>query len=129
MSAKFDLALRYIDAGDYNKAIQYLQDAVFDEEDKGSEERAIQYRCVLGELYANLAMEGEARDEFLEVLQYCRENNALPNQKEIALTFLDMFDGKISAKPTAKAAAERVFAAKPAQDKAFITKQMGKKHR
>lgn len=133
MSVDFELALRYIDAEDYNKALNYLMNAIYKEEEKGDMSTAIQYRCVLGELYANLGMEGEAIDEFEQVLEFCDEKNELPKQRHIAKTYLNAFDGILPPAPEAPKKAERPgdipLIPKPVQNKGFITKQMSKKHR
>ncbi len=88
MSIEFQAALNYINLGVYDKAEEMLRAAVKKEMDKGKEETAIQYRCVLGELFADIGKEKESRTEFEAVLDYCEENGTLYKQREIAQNYL-----------------------------------------
>lgn len=126
----YTAALKYIDLGENDKAIEKLLLAIEQETEKGNEMGATEYRCVLGEFYANIGMSEHAREQFELVLNYCDANLALPRQRLIAKTSLDIIDGKI--KPERKKAPHEVNSAiplvrKPVQDKAFIAKQLGKK--
>ncbi len=133
MNVNFDLALRYIDGEEYEKAIEYLNKAIDAEISKNDMSTATEYKCVLGELYARLGMEDESAEQFEDVLDYCDEHHILPKQRHIAKTYLNAFDGILPPAPEAPKKAERPgyipLVPKPVQDKGFITKQMSKKHR
>ena len=60
----FEAALKYIDLGSYDKAVEKLKLAIDEESSKDNDTRATEYHCVLGELYAQLGKEDEAREEF-----------------------------------------------------------------
>lgn len=131
MNIDFEAALQYIDLGSYEKAIDKLKSAISKETEKGDITTATEYRCVLGELYANLHMIEESTDEFNQVLDFCDENFTLQKQREIAQTYIDIFNGKVPA----SLANERVkrlgdvpLVPKPRQDTAFIAKQ-SRKHK
>ena len=128
---EFDAALRYIDMGNYDKAIQYLNIAIKKAEEK-DETEAIKYRCVLGELYVNLGKTEEAKAEFNRVIVFTYENTTLPQQRKIASTFLQAIEGDLPM-PSEIAAAKRPgdvpMIPKPVQNRGFIDRQMSKKHR
>ncbi len=135
MNIEFEKALKYIDNESYEKAIQCLNTAIMQEEDKEDFSTATQYRCVLGELYYQLQMDTQARDELSQVMKYCDEHNTLTAQREIARTYINAMNGILPPQPEERkaASAERPkhipLVPKPVQDKAFITKQMSKKRR
>ena len=130
MNMDFEAALKYIDLGSYDKAIEKLNSAIAkeDESDKGV---ATQYRCVLGELLVKLGRAEESRTEFDKVLAYCEETHTLQQQKVIAQTYIDAMDGKLPApeQPSAKRPGDVPLVPKPVQNKGFISRQMSKKHR
>ena len=64
----FEAALKYIDLGSYDKAVEKLKLAIDEESSKDNDTRATEYHCVLGELYAQLGKEDEAREEFTQVI-------------------------------------------------------------
>lgn len=136
MNIEFEKALQYIDLGNYDKAIIALNTAIMQEEDAENESAAAEYRCVLGELYVNLGMEAQARDELTSVVEYCDRTHTLDKQRVIAKAFLNAYDG-IPLPGEDPSAHEEKFVRpgdmplvpKPVQDKAFISKQMSKKHR
>ena len=68
----FEAALKYIDLGSYDKAVEKLKLAIDEESSKDNDTRATEYHCVLGELYAQLGKEDEAREEFTQVIQFAR---------------------------------------------------------
>lgn len=122
MNIDFEMALRYINLGDYDKAVEGLNKAISAESEKGNESVAAEYRCVLGELFANTGKTAEAREEFVKVLGYCDSTHSLPKQREIARTFLGAFDGELRQRP-----GDIPLIPKPAQNKAFISKRMNKR--
>lgn len=128
MNVNYEIALQYINLGSYDKAVAKLQEAI---EGAGAETtEAVQYRCVLAELYSNLGNYEEARTEFERVYDYCMENNVLPKQLEIAKTHLDIFDGRIKSKKDLPGNdLINSVNMKPVQDKAFITSQLRKRHK
>ncbi len=113
MNIMFETALKYIDLGSYDKAVENLNKAIEEEKNSGNEQTAIEYTCVLGELLANMGKKNDSRKAFLEVFSYCEKNKALPKQREIAAKFLASFEDAKSAKPI--------------QNKAFISRQMRKR--
>lgn len=127
MNIDFEAALRYIDLGSYDTAIEKLKTAIDNE--KENPEAATQYRCVLGELYANLGRKDESRAEFEQVLDYCDDTHDLPKQRAIAKTYIDAFDGKIPVQEAAKRPGDAPLVPKPRQDKGFIARQSRKNHR
>ena len=129
MNVNFEAALKYIDLQNFDKAISELNTAIEAEEQKQDGKTATEYRCVLGELFANLGRKDESRKEFEKVLEYCRENNVLQQQRGIAQTYIDMFDGKITPKPESKKNSAVPLMPKPVQNKGFIAKQMNKRGR
>lgn len=124
MNMDFEAALKYIDLGSYDKAIEKLNSAI--EKESANEETAIQYRCVLGELQANLGHIPEARAEFEKVQAYCLDTHTLEKQGAIAQTYLDVFDGKIKPPAEQKRPGFVPLIPKPTQDRGFINKQMRK---
>lgn len=122
----FKAALRYIDLGESEKAIELLKLAIEQEFDKDNESDSIEYRCVLGEYLSKLGRQDEAREEFSEVLRYCDTYTALPRQRAIAKTSIDIIDGVIKA-PEDKPHPSLPIFPKPMQNKAFITQQLKKK--
>lgn len=125
----FEAALKYIDLGSYDKAIEKLNSAI--EQESGNQDTAIQYRCVLGELHANLGHGEESRAEFEKVLEYCEETHTLQKQKVIAQTYIDAMDGKLEMpkQPAQKRPGDVPVVPKPVQNKGFISRQMNRKHR
>ena len=136
MNVEFEKALGYIDIENYDKAIESLNAAIMKEEDAGDEIAATQYRCVLGELYANLGMEAPARDELNTVIDFCDEHHVLDQQRNIAKAYLNAFDGiplptEVSERNSrnGQRPGDMPLVPKPMQNKAFITRQMNKKRR
>ncbi len=135
MNVEFEAALQYINMESYDNAIEHLNKAIDKEMEDGNEGTAMEYRCVLGELLANLDRKEEARDEFAAVVDYCDFSNGLPNQKIIAGAFikaideggpLPRFDGG-AAGASAKRDPSVPLIPKPVQNKSFITRQMNKR--
>lgn len=129
----FEAALKYIDLGSYDKAVEKLNLAIEEEQKNKNEIRATEYRCVLGELFAQLGKKDEAREQFEQVIDYADENNVLMSQRNIAKTYINSFDGLIPL-PASDAPAEKrpgyvPLVPKPVQNKGFISRQMNKKHR
>ncbi len=147
MNVNLQKALSYIDLGSYNKAVDALNAAISEANEAGNESEAIQYKCVLGELYAQLEMEEQAKANFQEVVNYCDANSCLAEQRRIARDHLIAYEtGTIDqlldpqpAAPAAQAANSGAKKAarprhiplvpKPVQDKSFISRQMSKKRR
>ncbi len=145
MNVNFEKAIMYIDRGSYTKAVDSLYAAIKETSEAGNENEATQYKCVLGELYAQLEMATQATAVFKEVYEYCDTNRCLYEQREIAQKYLIAYEtGNIdallneqaapapAAKPAAKAPARPGYVPlipKPTQDKSFISKQMSKKRR
>lgn len=130
----YEAALKYIDLGSYDKAVEKLNLAIDEESSKDNDIRATEYRCVLGELFAQLGKEEEAREEFTQVIQFADENNVLATQRSIAKTYINPFDGLIPPAPAASNETEKrpgdvPLVPKPVQNKGFISRQMNKKHR
>ncbi|MBP1580439.1 MAG: tetratricopeptide repeat protein [Oscillospiraceae bacterium] len=130
----YQAALKYIDLGNFDKAVEKLNAAIDEELKADNGIPAAQYRCVLGELYANIGKQDESREQFNLVLDYCNENHVLDAQRRIAKTYIDAFDGILPAVPEMEAPAEKrpgyvPLVPKPVQNKNFINKQMNKKHR
>ena len=124
MNIDFEAALRYIDLGSYDKAIDSLKAAINKEIEKENDADATQYRCVLGELLANLGRKEEAREEFEQVLDFCDQTFILQKQRAIALAYLNAFDGIITEAPQPERRPGDVpLIPKPRQDKGFITRQ------
>lgn len=126
MNVEFEAALKYIDLGSYDKAVSMLNTAI--EKAGGDTDEGMQYRCVLGELYANIGNVEKSREEFTKVLDYTVESHTLEKQRQIASTYLDAFDGKL---PMPQKKIERPGDApivpKPRQNAAFIAKKTRKR--
>lgn len=129
MNIDFEAALKYIDLGSYDKAIEKLRSAI--EKEGDDQDTATQYRCVLGELFANLGRVEESREEFGKVLDYCEETHTLQQQRHIAQTYIDVFDGKIKMpeREQPKRPGDAPLIPKPRQNTAFISRQTSKRHR
>ena len=130
----YEAALKYIDLGSYDKAVEKLNLAIDEESSKDNDIRATEYRCVLGELFAQLGKEDEAREEFTQVIQFADENSTLDTQRSIAQTYINAFEGLLPPIPSANTeSANRPgdvpLVPKPVQNKGFISRQMNKKHR
>ena len=117
----YEAALKYIDLGSYDKAVEKLKLAIDEESSKDNDTRATEYHCVLGELYAQLGKEDEAREEFTQVIQFADENSTLDTQRSIAQTYINAFEGLLPG--------DVPLVPKPVQNKGFISRQMNKKHR
>lgn len=132
MNVNFEAALQLINLGNYDKAIAELNKAIDAEMAKDNESTATEYRCVLGELLANLDRKEDARIEFATVVEYCEFSNSLSKQKAIAEVFIKAIDeGKPlpagSVRPAPKRNSALPLIPKPVQNKSFIAKQMGKR--
>ena len=116
MNINFEAALQYINLGNYERAVEKLN-------------LAMQYRCVLAELYANMGIINQSREEFEKVIEYTEMTNTLAKQRTIARAYLDAFDGK-NAMPREKIQrpGDAPIVPKPRQNAAFIAKQ-SRKHR
>ena len=88
MNVNFEMALQYINLGSYEKAEKELKTAIDAEIEKQHLSIATEYRCVLGELLANLDRKDEADEQFKQVVDYCRKTGELKKQLEIAEGFL-----------------------------------------
>lgn len=121
MNNYYTIALKFIDLGMYDEAIDHLKRAIKEAKDADSEDLGVMISCVLGELYANLGQISESKAVFTEVKEYCDKTNSLPAQKEIAEKFLNSFNSESTLQKFAK------NNQKPQQNKAFITKQMRKR--
>lgn len=145
MNVNFEKAKMYIDRGSYTKAVDSLYDAIEETSKAGNENEATQYKCVLGELFAQLEMEKQATAVFREVVEYSDTNRCLYEQRAIAQRYLIAYETntieavlneQAGPAPAAKSAAKEParpgyvpLVPKPTQDKSFITKQMSKKRR
>lgn len=129
----YEAALKYIDLGSYDRAVEKLNLAIDEENKNDNSIRATEYRCVLGELFAQLGRQDEAREQFTQVMDYADENHVLAPQRRIAKTYIDAFDGVLPASVAEPSAAKRPgdlpLVPKPVQNKGFISRQMNKKHR
>lgn len=130
----FEAALKYIDLGSYDKAVEKLKLAIEEEHANKNDICATKYRCVLGELYAQLGKEDEAREEFTQVIQFADENSTLDTQRSIAQTYINAFEGLLPPIPSANTEpanrpGDVPLVPKPVQNKGFISRQMNKKHR
>lgn len=131
MNIDFEAALTYINLGSYEKAIEKLKAAINKETESENPSTAAKYRCVLGELYANLHMIDESRAEFEQVLDYCDDTLSLHEQRRIAETYLDIFDGKMPMpeQNTEKRPGDVPVIPKPVQNRGFIERQSRRNHR
>ena len=84
MNINFEMALQYINLGSYEKAENELRTAIAAETEKGNLSVAAEYRCVLGELLANLGRKKDSNEQFKQVVEYCKETGNLSKQREIA---------------------------------------------
>lgn len=130
----YEAALKYIDLGSYDKAVEKLKLAIEEEHANKNDICATKYRCVLGELYAQLGKEDEAREEFTQVIQFADENSTLDTQRSIAQTYINAFEGLLPPIPSANTEpanrpGDVPLVPKPVQNKGFISRQMNKKHR
>ena len=130
----YEAALKYIDLGSYDKAVEKLNLAIDEESSKDNDIRATEYRCVLGELFAQLGKEDEAREEFTQVIQFADENSTLDTQRSIAQTYINAFEGLLPPIPSANTEpanrpGDVPLVPMPVQNKGFISRQMNKKHR
>ena len=98
MDINFTAAIYLINLGKFDSAIEYLKKAIADKEGDGSMDAAIQYTCVLGELFANMGEQDKARAEFDKVIRYCSKTNSLYEQKKIAEDFLNEYDRELKEK-------------------------------
>lgn len=96
MNINFEAAIKFINLGDNDSAINELNTAIGVEEKNGRESTAIQYRCVLGELLHELGRDDDASKELEKVVKYCGETNSLPQQERIASDILDAIGGKVT---------------------------------
>ncbi|MBE6889004.1 MAG: tetratricopeptide repeat protein [Oscillospiraceae bacterium] len=134
MNIDFQMALQYIDLGNYTKAVDSLRRAIETETTEGNNDAATEYRCVLGELYTRLDMKEQAIKELLIVKEYCDKNKSLPKQNAIATQILyayqtNKIDELFKEEPKAKRPGYAPLVPKPVQDRSFISKQMSKKRR
>lgn len=130
----YEAALKYIDLGSYDKAVEKLKLAIEEEHANKNDICATKYRCVLGELFAQLGKEEEAREEFTQVIQFADENSTLDTQRSIAQTYINAFEGLLPPIPSANTEpanrpGDVPLIPKPVQNKGFISRQMNKKHR
>ena len=127
MNINFEAALQYINLGNYERAVEKLNLAI--EAAGGDTDEGTQYRCVLAELYANMGILNQSREEFEKVIEYTEKTNTLAKQRAIARAYLDAFDGK-NAMPREKIQrpGDAPIVPKPRQNAAFIAKQ-SRKHR
>lgn len=130
MNIHFDMAIQFINLESYDNAVRELNEAIAEEKAEGNENFAIQFTCVLGELLANLGRVEESRAEFNKVIEYCRRENSLPKQLNIAETYIAAFDGRIQmTSAPAKRPGDAPLVGKPIQNKSFISKQMNKRRK
>ena len=127
MNVDFEAALQFINLESYDKAEASLNKAIKTEEDKGDKTTATQYRCVLGELFANLGRAQDAREQFEMVLEFCDSTHTLQAQRAISQRYIDAFDGKIPAPAPAKRNPSVPLIPKPVPDKGFIAGKMNKR--
>ena len=127
MNIDFEAALKYIDLGNYERAVEKLNSAIAAAGENTDEE--MQYRCVLGELYANIGNVNQSQEEFVRVMEYTDNSQTLPKQRSIAQAYLDAFAGKTAMpREQMKRPGDAPLVPKPRQDAAFIAKQ-SRKHR
>ena len=88
MNVNFEIALQYINLGSYEKAEKELKTAIAAETEKQNLSAATEYRCVLGELLANLGRKKDSNEQFKQVVEYCKKTGELKKQREIAEGFL-----------------------------------------
>ncbi len=88
MNVNFEMALQYINLGSYEKAEKELKTAIEAETEKQNLSVATEYRCVLGELLANLGRKKDSDEQFKQVVEFCDKTGKLAKQREIAEGFL-----------------------------------------
>ena len=88
MNVNFEIALQYINLGSYEKAEKELKTAIDAETEKQNFSIATEYRCVLGELLANLGRKKDSDEQFNQVVDYCKKTGEFKKQLEIAESFL-----------------------------------------
>lgn len=91
----FEMAIQNINLEQYDKAVEFLKTAIIEEQEAGNEKIAMEYTCVLGELYADLGRRNESITEFIKVLEFDKKNNSIPQQAKIAREFLEFFRGEM----------------------------------
>ncbi len=124
MNKYYAIALKFIDLGMYDEAIDHLKLAIKEAKSADNGDMSVMISCVLGELYANLGKISESKAVFTEVKEYCDKTNSLPAQKEIAEKFLNSFDAASRPQNPRRESSPNL---KPQQNKAFITRQMRKR--
>lgn len=124
---KFNMALGYINNGNYDKAVKLLNECIDDAKANDNPVEETQVRCVLGELYANLGNKEDAVNNFSQVLEYCNSTQSLPDQAKIAATYIKAI---AEGKPAGSDRPRNIpLVPKPVQNKAFITKAMNKRRK
>ncbi len=127
MNIDFEAALKYIDLGNYDKAVEKLNSVIEAAGENTDEE--MQYRCVLGELYANIGKKELSKEQFLKIMDYTDNVTTLPKQRSIAQAYLDAFEGKAQLpKEKIKRPGDAPIVPKPRQNASFIAKQ-SRKHK
>lgn len=125
MNVEFEAALRYIDLGETAKAEEHLIKVVEKAKDDVEE---MQYRCVLGEFYANNGEKDKSREQFDKILSHEEHADQLRKQRAIARAYVDAFDGKVPVPEQEKRPRDIPIFPKPRQNANFIVKQ-SRKHR
>lgn len=92
MNINFEMGIQLINLGSYSEAEKNIRKAIEEEMNAGNEKEAIEYTCVLGDLLSNLELEDKAKTEFDKVLEFCERTNSLPKQKQIAKSFIDVYN-------------------------------------
>ena len=115
MNVNFEMAMRYINLGSYEKAENALKAAIDEEIGKNNGDVAAEYRCVLGELLANLDRKDDAAAELKQVYEYCGKKEKLSRQREIAEKLLVQL-GAITPDSDKKAAPEEKSTAQVIED-------------
>lgn len=94
MNVNFEAAIHLINLGSYDTAAEHLRKAIAEEKANGNEQTAIEYTCVLGDLFSNLGEDDKAKTEFDKVLEYCDRTKSLNKQRKIAADFMSTFSEK-----------------------------------
>lgn len=119
----FEMAIQNINLEQYDKAVEFLKTAITEEQEAGHEKIAMEYTCVLAELYADLGRRNESITEFIKVLEFDKKNNSIPKQAKIAREFLEFFRGEMQV-----VTAEAPKNLAQMQTKAFVNRhQRGRK--
>lgn len=128
INVELEAALQHINLGNYEKAMEKLQ-ALIDSADEAQDEiKGAQYRCILGELYAQLGKKDEASKLFSKILEIPSEKDELSMQHNIARRYLEAFAGKAPMPGSPRKVAPSVpMMPKPTQNKGFIAKKMTRK--